>query len=421
LPLSGIWYQLILVGVLVVLNGVFAGAELALVSLREGQLRRLEERGGSGAVLADLARDPNRFLATIQIVITLAGFFASASAAVTIARPLADALSFLGGAADGVAVVAVTLVIAYFTLVFGELAPKRLAMQRAEGWGLLVARPLSFLATLTRPVVWLLSRSADLVVRLLGGDPERRTEAVTHEEARDMALSIGHLSQQHRLIISGAFDISQRSLKQVLRPRPAVVVLDAASTPHEGVERLLESGYSRAPVAPNAELDEVIGVVHVRDLIDTEAPTIAEVAHTPLVLPETVGALDALRRMRQGREHLAIVVNEHGSSEGIVTIEDLLEELVGEIYDESDRDVLTVERLPSGGFDVPGSFPIHDLEDVGLDLPAGDYTTVAGLVLDQLGRIPETAGDSVVVGGWQLTVLEVEDRAIRRVRVTPVG
>ena len=421
MPLSGIWYQLILVGVLVVLNGVFAGAELALVSLREGQLRRLEERGGSGAVLADLARDPNRFLATIQIVITLAGFFASASAAVTIARPLADALSFLGGAADGVAVVAVTLVIAYFTLVFGELAPKRLAMQRAEGWGLLVARPLSFLATLTRPVVWLLSRSADLVVRLLGGDPERRTEAVTHEEARDMALSIGHLSQQHRLIISGAFDISQRSLKQVLRPRPAVVVLDAASTPHEGVERLLESGYSRAPVAPNAELDEVIGVVHVRDLIDTEAPTIAEVAHTPLVLPETVGALDALRRMRQGREHLAIVVNEHGSSERIVTIEDLLEELVGEIYDESDRDVLTVERLPSGGFDVPGSFPIHDLEDVGLDLPAGDYTTVAGLVLDQLGRIPETAGDSVVVGGWQLTVLEVEDRAIRRVRVTPVG
>ena len=419
--MSGIWYQLILVGVLVVLNGVFAGAELALVSLREGQLRRLEERGGSGAVLADLARDPNRFLATIQIVITLAGFFASASAAVTIARPLADALSFLGGAADGVAVVAVTLVIAYFTLVFGELAPKRLAMQRAEGWGLLVARPLSFLATLTRPVVWLLSRSADLVVRLLGGDPERRTEAVTHEEARDMALSIGHLSQQHRLIISGAFDISQRSLKQVLRPRPAVVVLDAASTPHQGVERLLESGYSRAPVAPNAELDEVIGVVHVRDLIDTEAPTIAEVAHTPLVLPETVGALDALRRMRQGREHLAIVVNEHGSSEGIVTIEDLLEELVGEIYDESDRDVLTVERLPSGGFDVPGSFPIHDLEDVGLDLPAGDYTTVAGLVLDQLGRIPETAGDSVVVGGWQLTVLEVEDRAIRRVRVTPVG
>ncbi len=123
MPLSGIWYQLILVGVLVVLNGVFAGAELALVSLREGQLRRLEERGGSGAVLADLARDPNRFLATIQIVITLAGFFASASAAVTIARPLADALSFLGGAADGVAVVAVTLVIAYFTLVFGELAP----------------------------------------------------------------------------------------------------------------------------------------------------------------------------------------------------------------------------------------------------------------------------------------------------------
>lgn len=417
--MSPIWYQLALVGVLVVLNGVFAGAELALVSLREGQLRRLERRGGTGQVLARLARDPNRFLATIQIVITLAGFFASASAAVTLAEPLAESLGFLGESAEGVAVVLVTLIIAYFTLVVGELAPKRLAMQRAEGWGLLVARPLSLLASLARPAVWVLSRSADLVVRLLGGDPEQRVEEVTHEEVRDMATSLEQLSKEHRVIILGAFDISERSLRQVLRPRPSVVVLDASATPRQGVERLMESGYSRAPVAPGEELDDVTGVVHVRDLIGSEAATVAELARSPLVLPESVGALEALRRMRLSREHLAIVVNEYGSSEGIVTMEDLVEELVGEIYDEFDRDVLQVVRLPEGGMEVPGGFPIHDLEDLGVDLPSGEYTTVAGLLLEALGRIPEEPGDEVTVGEWKLTVLEVDERAITRVSVEP--
>ncbi len=417
--MDALWQQIALIVALVLLNALFAGAELALVSLRESQLRRFAARGGAGKTLAELARDPNRFLATIQIVITLSGFFASASGAVTLAGPLADALGFLGNAAYPVAVVVVTLLIAYFTLVVGELAPKRLAMQRAERLGLLVARPLAFISRVTRPVVWLLSESADLVVRLLGGDPRKRGQEMTEEEVRDIVANLQSFSPEQRLIISGAFDISERSLRQILTPRRDVFVLDEDEAVDEALARLIEAGFSRAPTAPEADLDRVTGVVHIRDLIAGRG-RVADVAHPPLVFPESVEALDALREMRQRREHLAVVVNEHGSSEGIVTIEDLLEELVGEIYDESDRDVVRVVRRPDGSLDVPGSFPIHDLVDIGVDLPEGDYTTVAGLILDALGRVPDEPGDVVTIDRWEATVLAVADRAITLVRLRRV-
>jgi len=413
---DGLLPQLILVAALIAINAVFAGTELALVSLREGQLLRLEAGGRSGAVLARLARDPNRFLATIQIVITLSGFFASASAAVTLAEPLAEEMSFFGDAALPVAIALVTLLISYVTLVFGELAPKRLAMQRAEGWGLLMARPLSLLAKFTTPVVWLLSRSADIAVRLAGGDPSRQREDVTEEELRDLIASQTSFSQQQRVIISGVFDISERTLRQILLPRREVVVLDNTLMAADGVGVLMSSGHSRAPVATDADLDQVSGVVHLRDLIGKEG-TVAALANPPLIFPETVMALDALREMQRSRQHLAVVVGEHGTGEGIVTIEDLIEELVGEIYDESDRDVLSVERAADGSIELPGGFPVHDLIDIGVNLPQGDYTTVAGLILSSLGRLPRQPGEQIVIEGWELSVLAMNDRAITRVRL----
>jgi putative hemolysin len=414
--MSGLWPQITLVAFLILVNAVFAGTEMALVSLREGQLQRLETRGGSSAVLAKLARDPNRFLATIQIVITLAGFFASASAAVTLAQPLARYLSVFGDAADVMAIVVVTLIISYLTLALGELAPKRLAMQRAESWGLFLARPLSVLATVSKPVVWLLSRSSDVVVRLFGGDPSQHGEEVTKEEIRELIGSQAGFSQHQRVIISGAFDISERTLREILRPRREVVVLNSSISAAEGVEALLASGHSRAPVAVDGDLDHVVGVIHLRDLIGG-TKTVGELANPPLIFPETVRALVALRQMQQSRQHLAVVISEHGAGDGIVTIEDLIEELVGEIYDESDRDVLAVERRADGSIDLPGRFPIHDLIDIGVDLPEGDYTTVAGLLLDVLGRLPQEAGDVVAIDEWEATVLEVLDRAITRVRL----
>lgn len=411
--------QLGLVGVLVLLNAAFAGTELALVSLREGQLQRLEQRSGTGAVLARLAREPNRFLATIQIGITLAGFLASAAAAVSLAEPLIEPLGFLGRAAEPAAITAVTLILAYVTLVFGELAPKRVAMQRAERWGLLAARPLAVMSTITRPAVWMLSRSTDIAVRLMGGDPSRQREEVTEEELRDMVAAQTSFTPKQRLIIEGAFEISERTLHEVLRPRRDVFVLNGDAPASEALRLLADSGHSRAPVGDQGSLDDVVGVVHLRDLLCDGSHSVRELASELCAFPESVGVLDALHEMQTRRVQMAVVVDEHGSTAGIITVEDLVEELVGEIYDETDRDVIAVRRESLGAMVVPGGFPVHDLEDIGVgDVPDGSYATVAGLVLDRLGRIPDAPGDRVIVGDWQFEVTGVDRHAITEVRLT---
>ena len=417
--MSEVLPQLGLVAFLVLLNAAFAGSELALVSLREGQLKRLEGSSRRGVALGRLARDPNKFLATIQVGITLAGFLASASAAVSLAEPLEEPLSFLGGAARPGAILVVTLILSYVTLVFGELAPKRIAMQRAESWGLLVARPLGAIATATRPVVWFLSRSTDVAVRLLGGDPNAERDEVTAEEIRELAAAQMAFSPQQRLIIDGAFEIAERSLREVHRPRPDVFTLDSDEPCRAAMRALADSGHSRAPVGRGGALDEVIGVVHLRDLLHGGDRPVAEVAAPAMVLPETASVLAALREMQRQRVQLAMVLDEHGAVEGIVTMEDLVEELVGEIYDETDRDIQSVRR-DGDVLHLPGRFPIHDLVDVGVDLPNGPYTTIAGLVLAHLQRIPEEPGAVLEVGDWRIHVTAVRDNAVTEVRLEPV-
>jgi len=409
--------QLGLVALLVIVNAAFAGTELALVTLRESQIQRLETKGRRGRTLATLARDPNRFLATIQIGITLAGFLASAAAAVSLAEPLEAPLGFLGGGARPASIIVVTLVLAYLTLVFGELAPKRIAMQRAEGWGLFAARPLSVVASVTRPAVWLLSRSTDLAVRLMGGDPSRHGEEVTEAELREMVASQPGFTDQHRTILSGAFEIAARTLLEVVRPRQDVFVLAPDTTCADALRDLAASSHTRAPVAEDGNLDEFVGVLHLRDLVGTSCESVRELTQPAPAFPETASVLDALRIMQAGRHQMAIVINEHGGTEGIVTVEDLLEELVGEIYDETDKDILSVRSEPDGARVLPGRFPVHDLPDIDVTLPEGPYSTVAGLVLHRLGRIPEQPGDVVAVGRWQLEVMAVAGRAITEVRL----
>lgn len=419
--MNGTGPQLALVMVLVALNAAFSGTELALVSLRESQLKRLEATNGRrGRALARLARDPNQFLATIQIGITLAGFLASATAAVSLAAPLEKALSFLGRAAGPLSVVLVTLVLAYLTLVLGELAPKRLAMQNTERWGLLAARPLAVMSTLTRPVVWVLSHSTDLVVRLVGGNPDARSEAMSEEELRHLIAEQATFTPDQRDIIEGALEAAERTLRQVLRPRADVVTVDGSMTCSAAATLLAEAGHSRAPVTTaGQDLDEVIGTVHVRDLLARPDDLVADHTRPALFLPESVQVLDALRRMQADRQQLCLVVNEHGGSEGLVSVEDLVEELVGEIYDESDRDILTVRRLPGGSFVLPGRFPVHDLEDIGVVIPEGEFTTIAGAVLDELGHIPREPGERVELGDWSAQVLTIEGHAITAVRLSP--
>lgn len=414
--MSDVAPQLVLVFVLVIVNAAFAGTELALVSLREGQLQRIESRSGTGAVLARLARQPNQFLATIQIGITLAGLLASAAAAVSLAEPLEEPLGFLGGLAGPASVVLVTLALAYVTLVFGELAPKRVAMQKAERWGMVMARPLDVLARLTRPIVWLLSWSTDVAVRLVGADPKLQREEVTEEELRDLVATQVTFTPQQRQIIEGAFEIAERSLKEVLVPRNDVFLLDADSRCEQALGALAESGHTRAPVARGRSLDDVVGVVHMRQLLSTPSSAVADVMQPVPAFPDAAGVLTAMRVLQAERAQMALVINEHGGVAGIVTIEDLVEELVGEIYDETDPDLATVRRDADGAIVLPGRFPVHDLTDIGIELPEGSYATIAGLVLDELGRIP-AVGDSLVIDSWTIEVRAVDRHTIGEVAI----
>ena len=411
--------QVALVAVLLAINAVLAGSEVALISLRESQITRLQDRGARGRAVASLANDPNRFLATIQIGITLSGFLASATAAVALAEPLVGLLSVLGGAARPVAIVSVTAVLTFVTLVLGELAPKRIAMQRAERWLLATGGVLVVLARLAGPFVRMLGITTDVVVRLSGADPNLGRDALTQEEVRDIIATGGLYDADERRIITGALEAAERVLYEVLRPRTSVVALRADLPAAEGLELLIASGHSRAPVYAE-RIDDADRVVGVMDLVGAEG-TVAERARPVLAIPESIGLFDALRRLQGSRSSLALVVDEYGGVAGIVTVEDLLEELVGEIHDEYDRDVRDVVHAADGSVKLPGHFPLHDLVDVLPDTPtellAGiDAVTVAGLITALLGRLARS-GDEVRLGPLLLRVDAMDGRTAGHVTV----
>ncbi|MFJ8857187.1 hemolysin family protein [Streptomyces sp. NPDC102451] len=420
--MDGYGFDLALIAALILLNALFAGSEIALISLRESQLRRLRKRGGTRAArLLHLTEDPNRFLATIQIGITLAGFLASATAAVSLAEPLVPLLGFTGRAAEPLAIALVTLLLTFVTLVAGELAPKRLAMQYAQRWALVAATPLDLLATAARPAVWTLGKSTDLVVRLFGGDPREAQQPPGPEELRDMVISHRGLTAQQRTIISRALEIQERPLRAVLVPRLEVFTLPGDMPTARARLALARSGHSRAPVLGAGHIDDVLGVVHLRDLTTGgDTAPVSALARPPLFFSDFVKVSEALGRLMAAHEQLALVVDEHGSVDGIVTIEDLLEEIVGEIYDEADRDTATVRTQPDGSLLLPGSLPLHDLPDLGIDLGDsvhGPFTTVAGLVLARLGELPQQPGDTVRLAQWTIEVTGVERHAITAVRL----
>ncbi len=412
--MGDVWWQLLLIIVLVAANAALAGTEMALISLREVQLDRLERRSPTGAVLARLGRQPNRFLATIQIGITVAGFLASAIAAISLAEPLQSALGLEGSGIGATLVVLITLVLSFITLVFGELAPKRLAMQRAESWALVMARPLDVFSRIARPVVWLLSVTTDLVVRLFRGDPNVHRETVTGEELRDMVRIHETFSPEQRRILGAAFEIAERRVDRIMVPRMEVFIIDADQPCDGALLALRESGHSQAPVASGRKADEIIGVVHLRDLVGSREPT-ASVARPILRLPESALLFTVLRILQSNRTKVAMVVDEYGATAGLVTVEDVLEELVGEIYDETDTDLTGIIRLDDATVIVPGGFPIHDLVDLDIDLPLGNYATIAGLVLDHLGRFPKV-GERLQVADHELEV-----RRVQRHRITEVS
>ncbi len=424
--MSDTWVNVALVLVFILIGGVFAATELALVSLREGQAKALAARGRRGERVARLVEDPNRFLAAVQVGVTLAGFLSAAFGAARLAVPVSDLLTDAGmgtAASDTVALVLVTLVISYFSLVFSELAPKRLALQRPEGIAMAFAPALDRIASLSRPVIWLLSKSTDVVVRLLGGDPGSQGAPITEEELRDMVAAHESLTKDERKLIDDVFAAGERQLREVMLPRTEVAFLDAGMTVQRALRETAEQPHSRYPVAGTSQ-DDVIGFLHVRDLMVPAAGArglrVADVAREVKMLPASKKVLPAMSEMRREGHHMAIVVDEYGGTAGIVTLEDLIEEVIGDIRDEYDVNEGDPLEIRGGEVEADGLLHLDEVRTVtGVSLPDGPYETLAGYVMATLGHVPR-AGDAVEVDGHRLEVSELDGRRIARVRVTPL-
>jgi putative hemolysin len=324
-----------------------------------------------------------------------------------------------------VAFLGVTLVIAYVTLVVGELAPKRIALQRAAGTAAMIAPGLDRFAALMRPVIWLLSASTNVVVRLLGGDPSISRETITEGELRDLVVGHEALSREERRLIDEVFDSGERQLREIMVPRTEVEFLEAGWALTKATRVAHDSPYSRFPVIRNSQ-DDVIGFIHVRDLFRPAAGSrrgvkVGDLAREVRMLPSTKKVLPAMSEMRRSGDHLAVVVDEYGGTAGIVTLEDLIEELVGDIRDEYDLADDEARQLRGGDVEVDGLLNLDDFADtIGITLEDGPYETVAGAIVAMLGRLPKS-GDAVELNGVRLKVVKLDGRRISRVRVTALN
>ena len=416
-PIGSLLGDLATVAGLILLGSFFVAAEIALISLRESQVRQLSTRGKRGAKLSNVASNPSRFLAAVQVGVTVCGFLSAALGAERLGVYVIPQLVELGlsdDAANVTSLVGVTLVIAYFSLVFGELVPKRLALFRTEEISLWSAGPIYFTAKFFRPVIWLLSKSTDMVVRLFGIDPKEQRSQMSEEELLDLVTGHAALTAEERDIVEEVFNASERQVHEVMVPRTEVDFMDASLTVGKAIALAVDRAHSRYPVV-RGSTDEVIGFIHVRDLLDTTLVSaggkIQELVRNIMFLPGTKGVLPALTEMRNQRQHLAIVLDEYGGTDGIVTLEDLVECLIGDIKDEYDTDEVDVSvESRTGDFEVDGLISIDDLrEETGIEIPDGPYETASGFVMHFLGRIP-IAHDVVSINGIRITVLTMEGK-----------
>lgn len=409
--------DLALVAGLILLAALFVAAEIALISLRESQIRQIAGRGKRGARVAKLAENPNRFLAAAQVGVTVCGFLSAALGAERLGSyviPWLEGKGLSNGLSTTLSIIGVTLVIAYFSLVFGELVPKRLALFRSEEISLASAGVIDVIAKIFRPIIWLLSKSTDFVVRAFGIDPKEARSQISEEELLDLVAGHAALSDEERDIVEEVFNASERQIHEVMVPRTEVDFMDVSFTVGKAIELAVDKAHSRYPVIRGSS-DEVIGFIHVRDLLDTSKATketkIIELVRSIMFLPGTKGILPALSEMRKQGQHVAIVLDEYGGTDGIVTLEDLVECLIGDIRDEYDVDETDIAvESRTGDFEVDGLISIEDLiEQTGLEIPDGPYETASGFVMHHLGRIPKEH-DVLIVDGLRITVLSMEGK-----------
>jgi putative hemolysin len=420
--------EAIIVFLLIVLNGLFSLGELALVSANRARLTILERKGVAGATQARLlSDDPQRFLPTVQVGITgvgiLSGVFGGARLAGEI-RPWFESVPVLQPFAATLSLALVVLLITYFTLVLGELVPKQLALRHPEQVAALVARPLSWLSIAAKPVVWLLNASSSLVLRLFGTH-RASPNTVTEEELKALLVEgeeTGIIESEERGMIERLLRLADKPVRAIMTPRTDIVWIDRTDTAADIIATLKSSTYSRFVVCDGA-VDNVVGIVQAKDVLDHilggKELSIAEALRQPMVIPDTVTALDALERLKFDPLGLALVMDEYGSFEGVVSAADVLQAIVGEAEVVSTVPGEGVEQA-DGTFLLDGMTPVDELK-ARLELPdlpaEGSYHTLAGLLLALLRRVPQQ-GDRIVFGGWLFEVLEMDARRVDRVRAS---
>ncbi len=420
---------IILTGLLVLVNAFFVIAEYALVRSRRARLEALADEGARGARLALSQLDElGDYISACQVGITMASIGIGALGEPAIAHLLEPVL---GGALGHTAAVAISVVIAYLLItsaqsVVGEIVPKLYTIQHAEGLARRVARPLRFFRILFHPFIIVLNSSSNSILRMLGTDPNAEPEGGTPEELKRMIAASqtgGQLDAGEADMLTGVFHLHEQEARQVMTPIPAVVTVDVSETVGEALERCVSSGHSRLVVTEDHNRDRVKGIVHVNQLVklmlsDGDDGHFDAVVREAPIIPETKPLDDLLADLQRERTELAIVIDEYGRTAGIVTIEDIIEEVVGEITDETDPAGGSIRRLADGDWFVRGHVAVADLEDYGLDLPVDTdaYNSVGGFVFAELGRLPKR-GDTVAANGYSIRVESVRQNRIEAVRI----
>ncbi len=425
--------ELVVIALLILVNAVFVAAEIALVTVRRSRIRQLSDEGDARARrVRRMIERPGRLLATIQLGITFVGFLAAAFAGASLARQLADGIrqaTPLAGSADVIAILLVTLVVSLVTIVFGELVPKTLALAHAERYALVLGRPVDILGTLLAPLVWLLTAITHQITRLLGVR-DVADEAITSEELRilvERGGEQGTIEAEEEQMIGGVLELGERRVHEVMVARVDVVALSAESPLSEIVATIVREGHSRIPVY-DGSIDNVVGILYAKDLLpylvgDDSPPAIRRLLRTPLFVPESMLVDDLLHSLQRRKVHIAVVLDEHGGTAGIVTIEDLIEEIVGEIQDEYDEEEPMIVALGDDEVRVDGRADVDDLMEhfgTALEDDREEFDTVGGLVYHHVGGVPHV-GDTVEVDGLRLTVEATDGRRVRTVHVVRVA
>ncbi len=427
---SSLLVQILVLVLLTAINAFFASAEMAIVSVNKNKINIMAEEGNKRALLTqNLLKEPTKFLSTIQVAITLAGFFASAFAATGISERLGNFFSSHGlPYSHQVALVLITIILSYFTLVFGELVPKRIALQKAEAVSLFAARPVSIVSKIAYPFIKLLSASTRLVLRMFGMHHEKLEEQVTEEEIKSMietGQEAGVFNEYEKNLIESIFEFDDILAKEIMTSRTYVYAIDINDPLSEYIDELLATRHSRIPVYDD-EIDNIIGILYMKDFylearkVGFENVQIRPILHKPYFVPESKNIDELFKELQGSKQYIAVLIDEYGGFAGIVTIEDLVEEVMGPIDDMGDIVESTIEKVDPKTYMLNGLVYIDDINDaLGLKIESENHDTLSGLLLDIMGVIPEEDDRSILaIGNLTFEILEIKEKRITKTKLT---